>query len=159
MDTRPGRASDIFSIMRCAGNSTCARSLMDRFSRTSTPADSSASISASSAAGSITSPLPITACLAGPQNAARNQLQHELLLADEDRVAGVVAALIARDDIEALGEQIDDLPLALVSPLGSQDDYVSHFDQTHSFYEPGLGRNGGSGQNFPGVHNMLGLFK
>ena len=54
-----------------------------------------------------------------PQDAARNQLQNELLLADEHRVAGVVPALIAGDDIEALGEEIDDLPLALVSPLGA----------------------------------------
>ena len=75
--------------------------------------------------------------LAGPQNAARDQLEDEFLFADEDRVAGVVAALIARHDIEALGEEIDNLPLALVSPLGAQDDYVSHFDQTYTFYRIG----------------------
>ena len=62
--------------------------------------------------------------LAGPQDAARDQLEDELLFADEDGVAGIVAALIARDDVEPFGEEIDDLPLALVSPLGAQDDYV-----------------------------------
>ena len=72
--------------------------------------------------------------LARAQNAARNQLQNELLLADEDRVAGVVAALIARHDVESLGEEIDDLAFALVAPLGAEDDYVSHFDQTYLVY-------------------------
>jgi hypothetical protein len=32
-------------------------------------------------------------------------------------VAGVVSALIARDNIEALGEEVDNLPLTLVSPF------------------------------------------
>ena len=40
---------------------------------------------------------------------------------------GIMAALIARHDIELLGEEIDDLPFALVAPLGAQDDYVSPF--------------------------------
>ena len=35
---------------------------------------------------------------AGPQNAARNQLENELLGADEDGVSGVVAALVAGHD-------------------------------------------------------------
>ena len=55
-----------------------------------------------------------------------NQLQNELLLADEDRVPGVVAALIARHNIEALGKQIDDFAFALVAPLRAQNDYVAH---------------------------------
>ena len=63
---------------------------------------------------------------ARPQNAARNQLQDEFLLADEYGVAGVVPALIARHDVEVLREQVDDLPFALVSPLRAQDDDVSH---------------------------------
>src|ERR1035438_94471 len=49
-------------------------------------------------------------------------------------MAGVVPALIARDDVEAVGEEIDNLPLTLVPPLGSQDDYVTHFSQTYLFY-------------------------
>ena len=49
-------------------------------------------------------------------------------------MARIVAALIARHDIEPFGEEIDDLAFALVAPLGAQDDYVSHFDQTYLFY-------------------------
>ena len=130
METRPGRASDIFSIMRCAGNSTCARLLMARFSRTGTPADSKSVDFGQQRRRIEHQPVADHGLLAGPQNAARNQLQDELPVADENRVAGIVPALITRHDIEALGEQIDDLPLAFVSPLGSQDDYVSHFNQT-----------------------------
>ena len=36
---------------------------------------------------------------------------------DVDGVTGVVAALIARDDVEARRQQIDDLALAFVAPL------------------------------------------
>ncbi len=70
----------------------------------------------------------------GPQDSARNQLQDELLVADKHGVAGIVSALIARHNVEAVGEKIDNLAFTLVSPLGSQDDNVSHFSQTHSFY-------------------------
>jgi len=51
------------------------------------------------------------------EDARRNQVQHELLAADVDRVAGVVAALVTRHPLEARRHQIDDLALALVSPL------------------------------------------
>ena len=39
---------------------------------------------------------------------------------DVDGVAGVVAALIARDDREVRRQQVDDLALAFVAPLGAQ---------------------------------------
>ena len=39
-----------------------------------------------------------------------------------DGVARVVAALIARHHVEALGEQVNDLALALVAPLRADDD-------------------------------------
>ena len=41
--------------------------------------------------------------------------------ANDDCVAGVVAALIAGDDVEMGREQIDDLALAFVSPLRADD--------------------------------------
>ena len=126
IEIRPSRPSDIFSIMRCCGNSTCARLLMKRLPATFTPAASSASISLNSAAGSSTRPLPMTAFFPGTQNAARNQLENVLLLADEDRVPRVVSALVARHDVEPIREQIDDFSLALVAPLGAEDDHVSH---------------------------------
>ena len=39
---------------------------------------------------------------------------------DVDGVAGVVAALVAGDDVEARREQIDDLALAFVAPLRAE---------------------------------------
>src|SRR5262249_14437649 len=66
-----------------------------------------------------------------PQNTAGDELQNELLLPNEHGMPGVVAALITRDDVKAAGEQIDDLPLALISPLGAQYDYVSHSKPNH----------------------------
>jgi hypothetical protein len=47
---------------------------------------------------------------------------------------GIMAALVARDNVEAFGEDVDDLSLAFISPLGAQNNHVSHLDQTHSFY-------------------------
>ena len=55
--------------------------------------------------------------LPGTQNAARDQFEYELLLADENRVARIVAALIARHNIEPFREEIDDLAFTLVAPL------------------------------------------
>jgi hypothetical protein len=50
-------------------------------------------------------------------------------------VAGVVPALIASDDLETLGEQIDDLAFTFVAPLGANHcDYFSHgFSQINAF--------------------------
>src|SRR5213076_2926138 len=50
-----------------------------------------------------------------------NLVQHELPGAGVDRVACVRAALIAHDEIGALGEHVDDLPFALVAPLRADD--------------------------------------
>jgi hypothetical protein len=36
---------------------------------------------------------------------------------DDDGVAGVVTALVAGDDVEMRGEQIDDLTFPLIAPL------------------------------------------
>ena len=55
------------------------------------------------------------------QRAGRDQVEDGLLAVDDQRVAGVVAALEADDDIGVVGEQIDDLALALVAPLGADD--------------------------------------
>ena len=44
---------------------------------------------------------------------------------DDERVAGVVAALEAHDAGDAVGQQIDDLALAFVAPLGADDDDVA----------------------------------
>ena len=52
-----------------------------------------------------------------------------LVTIDDDGVAGVVATLVAGDDVEVLGEPVDDLALALVTPLGAQKDHVRHADE------------------------------
>ena len=53
-------------------------------------------------------------------------MELELLAAADDRVAGVVAALEADDRGSPLGEEVDDLPLALVAPLGADYDHAWH---------------------------------
>ena len=64
--------------------------------------------------------------LAGVEDPRRDQVELERLAAADDRVAGVVAALEAHDGVGLLGEQVGDLPLALVAPLGADDDDARH---------------------------------
>jgi hypothetical protein len=54
--------------------------------------------------------------------------QRELvgLLADDERVAGIVAALESRDDVGPARQPVDDLALPLVAPLDSDDGDVGH---------------------------------
>jgi hypothetical protein len=54
------------------------------------------------------------------QDARGDEMQDVLLPAHVDRVAGVVAALIAGHHVEARRHQIDDLALAFIAPLGAQ---------------------------------------
>jgi hypothetical protein len=61
------------------------------------------------------------------EDAARNQTQDELAVADQDRMASVVPALIANDVVKPVCEQVDELALAFVSPLGSENDDIAHF--------------------------------
>jgi hypothetical protein len=44
-------------------------------------------------------------------------MQDELVLADLDRVAGVVAPLGTNDDVGFLGEDVDDFSLSFIAPL------------------------------------------
>ena len=57
------------------------------------------------------------------QDAGRDQVQHRLLAFDDQRVAGVVAALETRDRADAFGQQIDDFSFAFVAPLRAEDYY------------------------------------
>ena len=59
-------------------------------------------------------------------DAARRLADLERLVADDDRVPGVRPALVAADDIGLLGEQVDDLALALVAPLRPDDHGRGH---------------------------------
>ena len=65
--------------------------------------------------------------LRGPQHAGRQQRQLVGLAIDDERMAGIVAALEAHDDIGLLRQPVDDLALPLVTPLGADDDNIGHF--------------------------------
>ena len=58
-------------------------------------------------------------------DARRNQMEDERALADIDRVPRVVPALIARHDVEAFGQKVNDLALPLIAPLraDNNDDF------------------------------------
>ena len=59
------------------------------------------------------------AALARVEDPRRDQVELPLLAVPHDRVPGVVAALEAHDRVGLLGEQVGDLALALVAPLGA----------------------------------------
>src|SRR5581483_6463424 len=60
------------------------------------------------------------------ENAAGDELEDEFFFAYEDRMAGIVATLIASDCGKSFREQIDDLPFTFVAPLRSQDYQITH---------------------------------
>ncbi len=97
--------------------------LILRRERTSTPLASSSPISFCSAAGLRHDAVADQAQRVVAQDAGRDQVQDGLLAADHQRVAGVVAALEAHDGADVGGQQVDDLALAFVAPLGAQ-----HYD-------------------------------
>ena len=55
------------------------------------------------------------------EHAAGHQVELEHLVADDDGVAGVVAALVAHDERDRLGQQVGGLALAFVAPLEADD--------------------------------------
>ena len=63
---------------------------------------------------------------AGVEDAGGDQMEREVAVAEPDRVAGVVAALVAHHGVEGRAQEVDDLPLALVPPLHADDDDVGH---------------------------------
>ena len=60
------------------------------------------------------------------EHAARHELELEHLAVDDERVAGVVAALVADDHRRLLGEIVGEPALALVAPLGADDHRAGH---------------------------------
>ena len=55
------------------------------------------------------------------KDSGRDEMENVPAVPDVDRVTGIVAALIARYTVEALGKDIDDLTLSFVSPLSTND--------------------------------------
>src|SRR5439155_13210958 len=72
----------------------------------------------------------------------RDEVQLEHLVAEHDGVAGVVAALVADDEVGLLGEEVRGLALALVAPLQPDDDRGRH--QARASTESKRPRNRGS---------------
>ena len=64
--------------------------------------------------------------LARAHDARRQERELVGLGADDEGVAGVVAALETHDDVGLLGQPVDDLALALVAPLGADHHHVCH---------------------------------
>jgi hypothetical protein len=60
------------------------------------------------------------------EHARWHEVELEDLVAADDGVAGVVAALVADDHRDLLGEEIGRLALALVAPLEAHDDGRRH---------------------------------
>ena len=55
------------------------------------------------------------------QDAGGQQVQDELALLGHNGMAGIVATLIARNDIGIFGQQVDDAALALIAPVDSSN--------------------------------------
>ena len=62
------------------------------------------------------------------EDPARQELEREGATVHDDRVTGVVAALITHDHVHSPGQEVGQLPLALVTPLGADYDGGAHPD-------------------------------
>ena len=62
----------------------------------------------------------------GIQDPGRNEVQRVSFATDDDRVAGVVPALIPDYEVGVLGEQVGDFAFALVAPLDPNQGGTGH---------------------------------
>ena len=69
----------------------------------------------------MTQPAPTTQIFPSLEDARGDVVELEGLAVADDRVAGVRTALVPADEVGVLRQEIDDLPLAFVPPLGSDD--------------------------------------
>jgi len=90
--------------------------------------------------------------LARVEDPRRDQVELPLDALAHDRVAGVVAALEADDRVRPLGEQVGDLPLALIAPLGADYDDPRHARGSLRGAGPG-----GAQSSWPGDDGAAGL--
>ncbi len=56
-----------------------------------------------------------------------DQVEGVVLVRELDRVAGVVASLVAGDHVELVAEEVDDFAFAFVAPLGSDHGEIGLF--------------------------------
>ena len=68
----------------------------------------------------------------GVENAARNLVQDERLIADVHSMTRIRAALISHHPVGTLGQNIDELALPLVAPLRTDDDDGASLRIEHS---------------------------
>ena len=66
-----------------------------------------------------------------PENAARDEPDNDLVGADHERVTRVGTSAEPHDHFGLLGEDVDDLPLPFVAPLGSDDHHGGHALSLH----------------------------
>jgi hypothetical protein len=66
--------------------------------------------------------VPDDALLAFVKDAGGDEVQNEFIRTHDDRVARVVSALVPGDNVRTLGQQIYDLSLAFITPLGADND-------------------------------------
>ena len=110
----------------------CALSaIRSRSGPTARPCACTRAISASSASGIDHHAVADDAELAAHQ-ARRQQRELVGLVADHQRVAGIMAALEAHDDLGATGEPVDHLALALIAPLGADHGDIRHVSSFRS---------------------------
>jgi hypothetical protein len=60
------------------------------------------------------------------QDAGRDQVQNDGLIADHKGVPGIVTTLIANNLLGVFGVDVDHFPFAFVTPLGTDNDDVCH---------------------------------
>ena len=66
------------------------------------------------------------------EDAGGQQVQDELALLCDDGVPGIVAALIAGNDVRMFCQQVDDAALALIAPIDSS--YSSQHNTSFTFF-------------------------
>ncbi len=114
------------SSAKCQGKMTWARSLIRRLSAWPAPRLASSSSSSITRAGLITTPVRDDARDAGRENAAGQQRELVDLVADDDGMPGVRAALVADDEVVLTGQEVDDLALGFVAPLQTDNASAGH---------------------------------
>src|SRR5690606_26328352 len=69
--------------------------------------------------------------LARTQYAYRKQVQGEFLSVNLHGVAGIASAVVPDDNIEVLGEQVNNFALAFIAPVQADDTSVSKRAEIH----------------------------
>jgi hypothetical protein len=57
-------------------------------------------------------------------------MQHILFGTDDDRVAGIAPTLVSHNDIGIKAEKVNDLPFALIAPLGPNQQCTRHLPRS-----------------------------